>query len=342
MGPLTPQIKIRTLTISPPLLLAPMAGLTHSALRQLIMGFGGCGLLATEMLPARKLPTQNPRLSPTLLRTPLEKPLSYQLLVGHQGEVEPAIETLHKLKAEAIDFNMGCPSSNVTRLGGGAGLMDEPATVRRIIATARKQTTLPLTAKIRLGVELNEEKLKNFCTILEDEGIDLLTVHARLRREPFGRKPRWSWCARIKEWLSIPMVVNGGIFTGQDAKRCLDESGADGLMLGRGAISKPWLFAEVARELYGCEIEEREISLPAVYTSFIDLLMAQFPADRQLGRLKAFSHYFGENFKFGHHLAFGIQNCRSMKEARERAGLFFEKEAGRQDGRKKAAGPNPC
>jgi len=325
-----PKIEIRDLIISPPLLLAPMAGLSHSALRQIILGFGGVGLLSTEMLPARKLPGQNPQFSPSLIRMDLEKPLSYQLLVTAPGQVAPAIEALHRLKADAIDFNMGCPSSKVTRFGGGSILMENPREVRRIVAAARQHTTLPLTAKIRLGSELDQGKLKDFCIMLEDEGIDLLTVHARLWKEPFGRKPHWAWCARIKEWLTIPLVINGGIFCSRDAERCLRESRADGIMLGRGAISKPWIFAEIARDIYGCKIPKKQVSLPGIYNNFIDLLVTQFPADRRLGRLKDFTHYFAANFMFGHHLALSVQNSRSVEEAKEKGGLFFEKEAAKK------------
>jgi tRNA-dihydrouridine synthase len=256
--------------------------------------------------------------------------LSYQLLVTVSDQVAPAIEALHRLKADAIDFNMGCPSSKVTRFGGGSILMENIREVRRIIAVARKQTTLPLTAKIRLGPKLDQSKLKDFCVMLEDEGIDLLTVHARLSKEPFGRKPRWSWCARIKEWLTIPLVINGGIFCSRDGECCLRESRADGLMLGRGAVSKPWLFSEIARDLYGCKIPQKQLSLPAVYNNFINLLVTHFPADRRLGRLKDFTHYFASNFTFGHHLALSVQNSKSVEEAKEKAGLFFEKEAAKE------------
>ena len=231
-----------------------MAGLTHSALRQIFSGFGGVGLLSTEMLWAKRLPTENSRISPYLIRTVLEKPLSYQLLVSAEREIAPAIDALHKLQADAIDLNMGCPDRCVGKSGGGFALMEQPENARRIVIEARKSTRLPLTAKIRLGVELDEQALKDFCTMLEDEGIDMLSVHARLKKESFARRPRWEWIARIKEWLRIPVIANGGIFTVQDAKDCLRVSGADGLMLGRGAVVKPWLFAEIARELYGCDI----------------------------------------------------------------------------------------
>jgi tRNA-dihydrouridine synthase len=193
-----------------------------------------------------------------------------------------------------------------------------------MVAEARKLTQLPLTAKIRLGIELDEQKLKVFCTMLEEEGIDLLSVHARLKHESFARRPRWGCIAKIKEWLRIPVIANGGIFSVQDAKDCLSLSGADGLMLGRGAVIRPWLFAEIARDLYGCKIAEPAVSLPVVYANLIDLLNELFRPERRLGRLKEFTHYFAKNYKFGHRLAVRVQSSSSVDEARERAGIFFE------------------
>ncbi len=318
------QIEIRNLQINPPLLLAPMAGLTHSALRQIISGFGGVGLLSTEMLSAKRLPSENPTISPFLIRTAGEKPLSYQLLIAAVKDVAPSINALHKLDADAIDLNMGCPAATVGKLGAGCMLMEQPDNVRQLVAEARKLTALPLTAKIRLGFELNEEKLRSFCTILEGEGIDMLTVHARLKDEPFARKPRWEWIAKVKEWTTIPVIANGGIFSVQDAEDCLSVSGADGLMLGQGAAIKPWLFAEIARDIYGCDIAEPSVSLPVIYGNFIDLLNELFLPERRLGRLKEFTHYFAKNYKFGHRLATRVQGSLSMDEAKERATIFFE------------------
>lgn len=301
-----------------------MLGLSHSALRQIFFGFGGVGLLSTEMLWAKKLPNENPRVSPHLIRTDLEKPLSYQLLVSTDTEIAPAIDVLHNLQADAIDLNMGCPAWLVGKSGAGFMLMEQPENARSIVIEARKATSLPLSAKIRLGVELDEQALKAFCTMLEDEGIDMLSVHARLKKESFARRPRWEWIARIKEWIRIPVIANGGIFTVQDAKDCLRVCGADGLMLGRGAVIKPWLFAEIARDLYGSNIVEPKVFLPAVYGNFIDFITELFRPERRLGRLKEFTHYFAGNYKFGHQLSTRIQNSKSVEEARERAGIFFE------------------
>jgi tRNA-dihydrouridine synthase B len=318
------KIEVRNLEIDPPLLLAPMVGLTHSALRQIMFGFGGVGLASTEMLSARRLPGESPRVSPYLIRTASEKPLSYQLLVSTAGELAPAIEALHELRADAIDLNMGCPALAVGKFGAGISLMEQPEEARCIVAEARKRTPLPLSAKIRLGIDLDDGKLKAFCTMLEDEGIDMLSIHARLKQESFARRPRWECIAKVKAWLNIPVIANGGIFSVQDAEQCLRTTRADGLMLGRGAVTKPWLFAEIARDLCGSEIAEPEVSLPVMYGFFVDLLGELFRPEYRLGRLKQFTHYFARNYKFGHHLASWVQASTCVDEARERAGVFFE------------------
>lgn len=317
------QIQIRRLNVRPPLLLAPMAGLTHSALRTLLLSFGGVGLLSTEMLSARRLPMESASVSPYLVRTVGESPLSYQLLVAAPEEVAPAVETLHRLGADAIDLNLGCPAPKVRQAGGGSSLMADPERVRRIVGAARRLTSLPLTAKIRLGETLDEGRLREFCQMLAEEGIDLLTVHARLRKEPFGRKPRWEWVGRVKDWLRIPVIANGGVCSVATARECLRISGADGLMIGRAAAEKPWIFAEISREVYGLPTGGAEIDLPRIYLEMVTALAARFRPERRLGRLKEFTHYFARNYPFGHHLATTVQSSASMDEAWERALVFF-------------------
>jgi tRNA-dihydrouridine synthase B len=316
-------ITIRGRIITPPLLLAPMAGVSHSALRTMLMSFGGVGMLSTEMLSARRLPSENGRVSPLLIRTGEESPLSYQLFVTGAAEVKPAIDALHRLDADAVDLNLGCPAPKVRSAGGGSRLMENPAIMREIVAAARKCTNLPLTAKIRLGQSLDDRRLRNICRLLEGEGVDLLTVHARLRSEPFGRSPRWDWVGMVKDWITIPVIANGSIFSVEDARQCLQTSGADGLMIGRAAPQKPWIFAEIARAVYGLDIEKPSINLPAIYAQFMQNLVERFGPERRLGRLKEFSHYFARNFSFGHHLASAVQSSRDFEEARHRAEEFF-------------------
>jgi nifR3 family TIM-barrel protein len=300
-----------------------MAGLTHSALRTLLLDCGGVGLLSTEMLAAKRLPVENERISPFLVRTAVESPLSYQLLVVDKAEVKPAVKRLHQLSADAIDLNLGCPAPRVRRKGGGSSLMAQPDRVRGIVATARQATELPLTAKIRLGESFDEQKLCDFCQMLEGEGIDMLTVHARLRKEAFCRTPHWEWVGKVKSWISIPVIANGGIMTVADAQKCFRISGADGLMIGRAAAHTPWLFADIAKEIYGIETREKQRNFPAMYAVFVQALLERFLAERRLGRLKEFTHYFAANYLFGHTLAVQVQTASSVDQAWKRAMDFY-------------------
>jgi nifR3 family TIM-barrel protein len=315
-------LQLGNLNISPPLVLAPMVGVSHSALRTIIMELGGCGLLSTEMLGARKLPSVNPHYDPFLIRSAIEQPLSYQMLVANPDDVGPAMTALHRLGADAVDLNLGCPAPTIRRQGAGSKLAEDSDLVREVVAAARRATSLPLSAKIRLGSELNEEKLQNFCRMLEGEGLDYLTVHGRLQKEPFNRRPRWEWIAKVKEWLTIPVIANGGIFTVDDARKCLEISGADGLMIGRAAPFKPWLFAEINHALFGGPTLTN-IDKPAIYRRFAAILTERFPPGRHLGRIKEFSHYFSKNYPFGHHLAMAVQRSETVDAALEAAEDFF-------------------
>lgn len=318
-----PELSFGGLRIEPPLLLAPMAGLTHSAFRRLLAALGGVGLYATEMLSARSVPVEDPRRSPYLLRSAEEAPLAYQLLAAPGGEVIPAIRAVEELGADVVDLNLGCPAPQARRRGAGGWLMDLPEAARRLVAEARSATRLPLTAKIRLGKALDEGALREFCLAIAGEGVDAITVHARLRGEPYGRPARWEWIGKVKSWVDVPVVGNGGIFSAEDASRCLAESGCDGLMLGRGVAVRPWLAATVAREVFGVAGNAQVPPRPDLFARFFERLEADFPETRRLGRLKEFTYYFSQTYPFGHHLASAVQGSRSMAEARARAERFF-------------------
>ncbi len=305
---------------TPPLALAPMVGLSHSAFRLLLLELGGVGLFFSEMLAVSRLPIENETVSPFLCRTAAEFPFFYQIFVAPGQDIVPAVERLHSLNAQGIDLNLGCPAPTLRKQGAGSFM--SPELIKKSIATLRKATDLVLSAKIRLGPTLDETALLDFCRMLEDEGVDLLTVHGRLQNEKFCRKPRWDWIGKVKDGVSIPVIANGGIFTVADARRCLEQSGADGLMLGRGAVCCPWLFADIARDVYGIEKREHP-EKHEIYFRFVELLQQRFQPERRLGRLKQFTSYYAGNYQFGHHLAASVQNSSTLEEARQEAEKFF-------------------
>ena len=318
---------VKNLTINPPIACAPMVGLSHSALRSLILSIGGVGMLFTEMLSAKRLPNETERSSPLLIRTKTEKPLIYQIYASPESDIERAVEKLHALEAQGIDINLGCPAPNLKRLGAGQELLANLSETGTILKRARKKTHLPVSVKVRIGSSADTGKLLDLCRLFQDEGVDFITIHARLDSEKFCRKPRWQLVGEITPRIQVPIFVNGGIFTVSDAKQCLERSGAAGLMIGRGGVIKPWLFREVAESLYGIKFIGRTINREKIYLEFISLLEKNFPEERILGRLKQFTHYYAENYKFGHHFASKIQRSKSVEEAKDVAQNFFLKAA---------------
>jgi len=316
-------LTLRNLNIAIPLALAPMVGLSHTAGRSLIQEIGGVGILYTEMLAAKRLPHENADISPMLVKSELERPLIYQIFLADESPVEGAIAKLEALGADGVDMNLGCPAPQLRRSGSGGYLAEDRQLVARIVRKIRLSTEMVFTAKIRLGQKLDQEKFIDFCKMLEGEGIDLLTVHGRLHGENFCRPPRWDWIGHAKKAVHIPVIANGGIFSVDDARRCLDISGADGLMIGRGAFENPWLFADIAATVYGMKYERQMRSREQLFYRFVELLETRFRTERRLGRLKQFIHYFARSFSFGHQLASSVQTSKSIEEAVERSAKFF-------------------
>lgn len=302
-----------------------MVGLSHSALRCLVQAEGGTGLFFTEMLAARRLPHDNPCCSPLLIRHESETPLFYQIIAADEKEIEPAVEKLHTLGADGIDLNLGCPAPMQRRQGAGAVLAGNSAALKKVLRRLRKGTELPVSVKIRLGDSPDTDALSAFGLFLEAEGVDMITIHARLHGEKFCRKPRWEAIRAVKDALSIPVLANGGIFSVADARRCLELSHADGLMIGRGAVQRPWLCGEIAEEMYGVAGTLSKRADAAIYTDFIALLEQRFAPERRLGRLKQFTRYFAASYPFGHHFAASIQNSSTLGEARQQAAHFFDR-----------------
>jgi tRNA-dihydrouridine synthase B len=320
-------IVIREVHIDPPVAIAPMVGISHSAFRTLLHQLGGVGLLYTEMLAARRLPHDNPNCSPLLVRSAGERPLFYQITTANEDEVAKAVEKLHELKAEGIDLNLGCPAPLIVKQGAGQALFENMGNLVKILRKIRGATKLPLGVKIRLGKGPEDNAFFDRCRLFEDEGVDVIAVHARYLGEKFCRKPRWSEIARIKEMIKLPILANGGIFSVKDARHCLAQSGADGLMIGRGAAIRPTLCREVAENVFGLKYSSNMPGKEEIVAEFIKLLENRFAPERRLGRLKQFISYFGQDLEFGHQLITAVQNSSSLAIAKDRALHFFDQKA---------------
>lgn len=236
---------LETFGVRQGLLLAPMEDVTDMSFRQVCKEFGA-DIVYTEFVNADGLVRSK---KPTKSRQKMiireeERPVGIQIYGGNLDTMLEAARIVEAEQPDIVDINAGCWVKKVATRGAGAGLLrDLPLMVEmaRAIVDAVK---LPVTLKTRIGWDHDSIRIVELAKMLEDVGIRALTVHCRTRQQGHSGDPDWSWIPRIKEVVSMPVILNGGIMTPQDAKRAFDETGCDAVMIARGAIANPWIFRE--------------------------------------------------------------------------------------------------
>ena len=300
--------------ISPPLVLAPMAGITHSPFRRLVAGFGGVGLFFSEMLSARHLVHDVRHHSRWLQHSPTEHPLAWQIVAATPEEAVDGAGHLLTRAPEIIDLNLACPAPNISgKRKAGGHLLNDLAAITAMLEALRAAVPVPLTVKIRLGRKPDAVFLQDLAAVIAGCGIDAVTLHPRLTTEKLKRRARWEYIARLKEMLAIPVIGNGDVKTAGDCRRMFAETGCDGVMIGRAAVQKPWLFAEIM----GAEFDLSPTFLHDTYRRAITLITDFFPEDKAKGRIKEFTWHFSRNLTFGHRFAARLQSKRNLAECLE-------------------------
>ena len=237
--------KIGNVKIDNQVVLAPMAGITDSAFRRIAKSMG-CGLLSTEMVSDKAIMYENTRTKEMLYMTECERPISQQIFGAEVESFKIAAEYICKnMKPDIIDINVGCPVPKVAeRSKAGSALLKNPQKIGDIVEAVVDTVDVPVTAKIRSGWDNSCINALEVSGIIEDAGASAITVHPRTREQRYGEKADWSIIKDVKDSLSIPVIGNGDIFTCYDAKRMIDETDCDAIMLGRGAIGNPWLIRQ--------------------------------------------------------------------------------------------------
>ncbi|NLP85513.1 tRNA dihydrouridine synthase DusB [Microbacterium sp. CFH 90308] len=246
----------RTLRIGPieldaPVVLAPMAGITNTAFRRLCREYGA-GLYVSEMITTRALVERNATTMRLITHHESETPRSIQLYGVDPATTEAAVRLLvEEDRADHIDLNFGCPVPKVTRKGGGAALPWKIGLFRDIVTrAARAAGDIPLTVKMRKGIDSDHLTYLDAGRIAEDAGVAAVALHARTAAEFYSGTADWSAITKLKETVtSIPVLGNGDIWSAEDAVRMMDETGCDGVVVGRGCLGRPWLFGDLARTL---------------------------------------------------------------------------------------------
>ncbi|MGO1307290.1 MAG: tRNA dihydrouridine synthase DusB [Microbacterium gubbeenense] len=281
-----PPLKIGPLTIDVPVVLAPMAGVTNMAFRRLCREYG-IGLYVTEMITTRALVERNDVTMRLIQHHESETPRSIQLYgVDPKYTGEAARIIAGEGHADHIDLNFGCPVPKVTRKGGGAALPWKLDLFRDIVKAAVDGAgDVPVTVKMRKGVDDDHPTYLDAARIAEDVGAAAVSLHARTLEEAYSGTADWSAIARLKEHIhGIPVLGNGDIWSAEDAIRMVDETGCDGVVVGRGCLGRPWLFGELARA-FGGEAPIVDATLAFVAQAFRRHaeLLVDFYEDEQRG-----------------------------------------------------------
>lgn len=267
-----PPLQIGPVTIAAPVILAPMTGVTDRPFRTLVKRFGA-GLTVTEMIASEAMVRETRQSLQKAAWDPTEDPVSMQLAGCEPHVMAEAAKLNEQRGAAVIDINMGCPVKKIVNGHAGSHLMRDLKLAAQLIDSTVRSVSVPVTLKMRMGWSHESLNAPELARIAEDLGVGMITVHGRTRNQLYSGTADWAFVGKVKAAVSVPVIVNGDICTTDDAIAALAQSGADGVMVGRGAYGKPWLLAQVM-----AAIEGGSIPAPPTLEAQRDLILEHYDA----------------------------------------------------------------
>ncbi|GAC1641358.1 MAG: tRNA dihydrouridine synthase DusB [Herpetosiphon sp.] len=308
---------IRTILVQPNVVLAPMAGVTDSVFRRLLLSLGGLGLVTTEMTNAASVSPKALQRHRLLEFLPEERPLAMQLSGSEPELVSHAAQQVEALGADVLDINCGCPSPKVTGGGHGSALLKDLPKLDRMLRAVRAAVTIPITLKFRAGWDDDTLNFVDTARIAEAAGIDAIALHPRTKVQGYSGSADWSRIAAVKQAVGIPVIGSGDVTDPHDALERMRESGVDGVMIGRGAMANPWIFRQVDELRRGCEpFLPTPADKLALLLRFLDMLVEELPAHHAANKIKQFIGQFSVGLPGSAALRRTVQTAKSVEEQR--------------------------
>ena len=350
------SIRVAGRAVNFPLALAPMVGLSHLGLRRIVRSYlpqGAFTLWPTEMLNSRRIPSEDLDALPEAYRDFSEEALVPQILGNEERFIAASLMKLEQWGAQGVDINMGCPVKKALQHNYGVALMGDAAYAREVVSMTVRNTSLPVSVKLRSGYSKNPKELIYFMQGLERAGASWLTLHPRTPDQLRRGRADWSQFSQVRNELSIPLVGNGDVQTAEDVISLREVHGCDLVMAGRALTARPWLFWQVGEMLGFAPPPGREGRAPktpeeegAEYGRMLNEALTQFSSlfqdrgESGLGRvastqgesvplwLRKFRFFVKTGsvwLDFGHQLFAGLQKCRSVEENRASLNEFFSR-----------------
>ncbi len=313
--------------VEPNLILAPMAGVTDSPFRRLIKEIGGVGLIVTEFVSVEGLTRGNLRTHRLLKFLPEERPISIQIFGYNDERMRQAAEVVEEVGADILDVNCGCPAKKVIKGGGGSNLLKDLPQLEKILRGIRRSISIPMTVKIRSGWNDNLVNCVEVAKLIEDCGGQMIAVHGRTKEQGYKGWSDWNRIAEVKQAVSIPVVGSGDVVTPGGALARLEETGVDGVMIGRGAIANPFIFREAQALQRGEAVPVPSLDEKyRVILRYYELIRDDLPEKAIPGKLKQLCNYFTKGLPGGADFRQSLLRSQSIPELLERVETYFSDE----------------
>lgn len=311
------------LELESPTILAPMAGITDLAFRT-VMRRRGSAASITELVSADGLIRGGQKTRALCAFLPEERPFGVQLFGAEPEVVTRAVDIAQEMGADFVDMNFGCPVPKVTKKGAGAAMTRDPDRLHAYLTRVKAACSVPLTIKVRTGWDAHSVNVLEVARVAEDVGCAWIAIHGRTRAQGYAGRADWDLIRRVAEAVTIPVIGNGDVLEAEELATRLETSGCRGVMVGRGVLRNPWLFAEYAALASGGETGRVGSSFLGLLDELRQLLEGHFSARHAILQLKKFSMWFSFGFPGSREFRSHVFQGRTLEEVADRARHFFQ------------------